>query len=70
MDSRVAIGAAVKRRSPSRKLNAVLRGMLPWILAGDLYVGLHHVCTRANMADDPSRDAPLGPRIRQMVPWI
>ena len=69
-DSRVALGAMAKGRSSSAPLNAVMRGMLPYILGGGLYPGMLHVSSEANRADGPSRQGPLTGPTREVPPWV
>jgi hypothetical protein len=54
-DSRVVVGAITHGRSPSKKINNILRKMLPTILAGGLYPIMLWLPSGANPADPPSR---------------
>ena len=59
VDSRVCIGSLAKGRSSSRALQRVCRLACCWQVAGGLFPGLVFAPTRLNVADDPSRSAPL-----------
>ena len=54
-DSRVVLGAFVKGRSSSRKLNGILRAMIPHLVVSGISLSLLWVETEANIADAPSR---------------
>ncbi|CAE7210929.1 SMYD3 [Symbiodinium sp. CCMP2592] len=54
-DSRVVLGAFVKGRSSSRKLNGILRAMIPHLVVSGISLSLLWVETEANVADAPSR---------------
>ena len=70
LDSRVTIGSQAKGRSSSRKLRRGLRGDLPYVLGGNLYLGFHFAASRLNPADDPTRDVPLRAPVRPLPQWL
>ena len=55
VDSTNTVGANAKGRSSSAALNHCMRPLIPYLLGGDLYLGLLRIGTRCNPADDPSR---------------
>ena len=55
IDSRVAKGATCKGRSPSFRLNCILRQTLPFELGADLYFSGWFIPSGANPADDGTR---------------
>ena len=57
IDSQVVLGAVAKGRSPSRRLNFVIKRINVIILAGDLEVFVAFVLSADNPADRPSRFA-------------
>lgn len=59
LDSAVVLGALAKGRSRSRRINRLLRSMLPDMLFCDIYLGCLHVSTKYNVADDPTRHRPV-----------
>ena len=69
LDSRVLLGAAVKGRSPSRRLNAVLKHSVPDILAFQLQLGHAWVSTAFNPADGPSRRKRVPRRVQSPAKW-
>ena len=69
LDSRVVLGAAVKGRSPSRRLNAVLRHSVSDILAFQLQLGHAWVSTAFNPADGPSRRKRVPRRSQFPAQW-
>jgi hypothetical protein len=69
LDSRVVLGAAVKGRSPSRRLNAVLRQSVPDILGFQLQLGHIWVSTAFNPADGPSRRRRVPRRTSSPAEW-
>ena len=60
-DSLVCVYAFAKGRSSSLKLNNILRGLLPYLILGDVSLALLWVETESNYADHPSRFRPLPP---------
>lgn len=54
-DSQVTLGALVKGRSSSHRLNGLLRQSLPTILGYNQYTAAQYISTRENVADDPTR---------------
>ena len=54
-DSRVVLGAVVKGRSSNRKLNGILRAMIPHLVVSGISLSLLWVETEATIADAPSR---------------
>ena len=60
-DSMVCVFAFAKGRSSSLKLNNILRGLLPYLILGDVALALLWVETESNFADHPSRFRPLPP---------
>ena len=58
-DSRVCVGAFGKGRSSSFKLNGILRSCLLYFVAGQINIALVWLSSGANVADDPSRNAPI-----------
>ncbi|CAE7783373.1 unnamed protein product, partial [Symbiodinium pilosum] len=60
-DSMVCVFAFSKGRSSSLKLNNILRGLLPYLVMGDVAPALLWIETAANFADHPSRFRPLPP---------
>ena len=69
MDSRVALGALAKGRSPSWRLNDELRLAVPAVVACAHYPGYGFLPTRLNPADCPTRDKPL-PEQRDVPDWL
>lgn len=59
MDSRVAVSAGSKGRSPSANINAELCKQLPDLLGADLETGLFWVESARNPMDNPSRGRPV-----------
>ena len=68
-DSRVATGAISKGRSSSYKLNGLLRALVPYLILGDLVLGLLWIETESNIADYPSRFKNLPPP-RRLARWM
>ena len=68
-DSMVCVCAFAKGRSSSRKLNNILRGLLPCLILGDVVLALLWVETESNFADHPSRFRPLPPP-RKPPGWL
>ena len=68
-DSMVVTCAVAKGRSSSYKLNGILRGMLPYLLFGDIVLAVLWVETESNYADHPSRFRPLPPP-RAAPQWL
>ena len=66
-DSAVVRGAAAKGRSSSRRLNAILRPVVPDQLVANQTFGSLPVPTKHTPADDPSRDLPV--RRRAAIPY-
>lgn len=62
LDSRVAKGAHAKGRSTARSLRPTLRKAASISLGAGLYSSLGFAPTRLNVADDPTRDAPIRPQ--------
>ena len=60
-DSMVVTCAVAKGRSSSYKLNGIMRGMLPFLIMGDLVLALLWIETESNWADHPSSFRPLPP---------
>ena len=61
-DSQVALGAVVKGRASSPKLNGVLQASLPYAIGGDVYSLPMYFNTASNRADAPTREStPPGP---------
>ena len=58
-DSAVSIGAIAKGRSPSSTLNRVLREYLGYWYFGRKTLSNVHIPTDPNVADDPTRSAPI-----------
>ena len=58
-DSQVALAVLVKGGSSSPSLNDLMRRSLPTVLGEGLYGSYGHVPSLANVADDPTRGAPL-----------
>eukprot|EP00438_Fugacium_kawagutii_P003209 Skav218054 [mRNA] locus=scaffold214:1429603:1436014:- [translate_table: standard] len=69
-DSRVVCGAVSKGRSSSFKLNGILRGMLPYLIFGQICLGLIWIETEANPADYPSRMKLIPPPSLRPPPWL
>ena len=59
LDSRVAKGALAKGRSTARGLQRICKVAACYQLCADVYPGWSFAPTRLNVADDPTRDAPL-----------
>lgn len=55
LDSRVARGAKSKGRSPSFRLNKILKQMMPYEIAAELYFGSYFIPSESNPADDGTR---------------
>ena len=66
-DSAVVRGAAARSRSSSRRLNAILRPIVPDQLVANQTFGSLPVPTKHNPADDPVRDLPV--RRRPHIPY-
>ena len=58
-DSQVALGALIKGRAASPRLNHVLASSIPSHLGWDSYLMLMYAPSALNSADDPTRDVPL-----------
>eukprot|EP00435_Cladocopium_sp_Y103_P061170 s1087_g22.t2 len=68
MDSQVALGAVVKGRAASAKLNGVLRRTMAYPIGSDIYSLPMYFNTASNRADGPTRDAlPQPPDLE--LPW-
>lgn len=62
LDSQVSLGAVVKGRAASPKLNSVLRRSLAYPIGADVYSLPMYFNTASNRADGPTRDSvPLAP---------
>ena len=70
LDSRVTIGAAAKGRSSSYAISRVLKGCLGYVLGSGLYTSLLHCYSGDNVADDPSRGAPVKGPSREQPRWL
>lgn len=68
LDSSVTRGAAAKGRSSSRRLNAVLRPVVPEQLAANIQTGTLPVPTEFNPADDPTRGRRTRSKGRKPMP--
>ena len=67
-DSQVSLGAVLKGRSASPRLNGILRQSLPEHLSSDTTGVYTYVGTSDNPADDPTRHAAVRDA-REAVPW-
>ena len=65
LDSRVALGALVRGRSPSKVLNRQLKRVLPLVVAGDLYPQYAWIPSESNPSDPPSRGKALWRWLKQ-----
>ena len=59
VDSKVAVGAITRGRSPSPSINRVLRQLIPICLAGKLHITPLWIPSKLNPSDPPSRGRPL-----------
>ena len=59
LDSSVARGELAKGRTTSKLLRPVLCKAAAWLVAGGVYLGMHHAPTRLNISDDPTRSKGL-----------
>ena len=59
LDSRVASGAIAHGRSPSRRINRLLRKYLPVCLGSNIYPHVLWIPSKWNCSDAPSRGTPL-----------
>ena len=57
LDSQVSLGALVKGRAASSRLNSMLRSAIPWALGSDLYSYFLYFPSAFNRADAPTRHA-------------
>lgn len=61
LDSTVCAGALAKGRSRSFKIKDMLRAVLPWLILGDILLGVFYVHTESNPADHPSHGREIPP---------
>jgi len=69
-DSQVALGAVVKGRAASPKLNRVLQTTMPYAIGGDAYTLPMYYNTASNRADDPTRGSSPSPPDLEEPPWL
>ena len=69
-DSQVALGAVLKGRSASARLNGILRQSLPTHVALDLYGYYLYSPSSENPADDPTRNAVLRAPAEATPDWL
>lgn len=70
LDSQVSLGAVVKGRAASSKLNGVLRKSLAYPIGADIYALPMYFNTASNRADGPTRDSvPLAPDLPLPAWW-
>ena len=69
-DSQVALGAVVKGRAASPKLNRVLQTTMPYAIGGDVYTLPMYYNTASNRADDPTRGSSPSPPDLEEPPWL
>ena len=69
-DSQVALGAVIKGRSASSKLNGVLRQSLPMHISLDTYGLYMYVASGDNPSDDPTRSVPLRGPVEEKPAWL
>ena len=69
-DSQVVAACIAKGRSGSPPLNAALRTFLPNLWSHGLYSLPFWIGTKFNVADDPTRDAPLRPASIETPEWL
>ncbi|CAE7238074.1 unnamed protein product [Symbiodinium sp. CCMP2456] len=69
-DSQVSLGAVLKGRSASPRLNGILRQSLPEHLSSDISGVYAYVGTSDNPADDPTRHAPVRAAREAMPLWL
>ncbi|CAE6965207.1 unnamed protein product [Symbiodinium sp. CCMP2592] len=69
-DSQVSLGAALKGRSASPRLNGILRQSLPEHLSADISGIYAYVGTSDNPADDPTRHAPVRDAREALPLWL
>ncbi|CAE7616851.1 unnamed protein product, partial [Symbiodinium sp. KB8] len=69
-DSQVSLGALLKGRSSSSKLNGALRQSLPAYIGLDIHGGYLYVRSCDNPADDPTRSVPTRTPPSSMPRWL
>ena len=69
-DSQVSLGALLKGRSSSSKLNGALRQSLPAYIGLDIHGGYLYVRSCDNPADDPTRSVPTRAPPFSMPRWL
>ena len=69
-DSQVALGAVVKGRAASPKLNRVLQTTMPYAIGGDVYTLPMYFNTASNRADDPTWGSSPSPPDLDEPPWL
>lgn len=69
-DSQVALGAVVKGRAASPKLNRVLQTTMPYAIGGDVYTLPMYYNTASNRADDPTRGSSPSPPDLEEPAWL
>ena len=69
-DSQVVLGSVLKGRSSSRSLNVRLKQHLPWLFGFNICSSFQYVCTGENVADDPTRDRPVGSPSASPPAWL
>ena len=69
LDSRVAMGATAKGRSPSKAVKAILERITATCIAAGSYPAVLFGPTRHNVADDPTRERRLREAIRRLSEW-
>ncbi|CAE7208765.1 unnamed protein product [Symbiodinium microadriaticum] len=69
-DSQVSLGAVLKGRSASPRLNGILRQSLPEHLSSDVTGVYTYVGTTDNPADDPTRHAAVREAREAMPSWL
>lgn len=70
LDSRVTLGAAAKGRSSSYAISRVLRGSLGYVISGNLYPGGLRCYSKANRADELSRNKPVRGPSNDFPGWL
>ena len=69
-DSQVSLAALVKGRSSSRSLNSPIKCSIPNHVLYNTRPFYGYVETSRNVADDPTRDRPLRPPVREKASWL
>ena len=69
-DSQVVLGALVKGRSSSKRLNEELKRSLPYLLGSGTYTYPQYIHTADNVADDPTRDRDCRTPSEPVPQWL